>query len=64
MAAFGAARIALIGNNNSNLNEVISKPPIVKTISPNFDKYEILSKRFQLWKKIYETNKPLAPSLN
>ena len=64
MAAFGAARIALIGNNNSNLNEVISKPPIVKTISPNFDKYEILSKRFQLWKKIYETNKPLAPSLS
>ena len=64
MAAFGAARIALIGNNNSNLNEVISKPPIVKTISPDFDKYEILFKRFQLWKKIYETNKPLAPSLN
>jgi xylulokinase len=64
MAAFGAARIALIGNNNSNLNEVLYKPTIVKTISPNSNKYETLSNRFMLWKKIYESNKSLAPSLN
>ena len=64
MAAFGAARIALIGNNNSNLNEVLYKPSIVKTISPNSNKYEMLSNRFKLWKKIYESNKSLAPSFN
>ena len=64
MAALGAARLALVGNNNSSFSEVLYKPNIVKIILPNSNKLDSLMNRFHLWKKIYNHNKPIAQVLN
>jgi xylulokinase len=63
MAALGAARIALIGDRNSIIEEVLKKPNTLKIINPNTDKYEKLISRFKIWKQVYEHSKPLAPKL-
>lgn len=64
MAALGAARLALVGYNQYPVDEILSKPNVIKTILPNSKNSEELIKRFHLWKKIYNQNKSIAQDIN
>ena len=64
MAALGAARLALVGYNQYPVDEILSKPNVIKTILPNSKNSEELIKRFHLCKKIYNQNKSIAQDIN
>ncbi len=57
--AFGAARLAIIGDLNVPANEIATLPEIVHTIDPNQRKHEKYMLRFELYRKIYQQLKPL-----
>tara|TARA_B100001109_G_C18431917_1_gene275865 strand:- start:133 stop:513 length:381 start_codon:yes stop_codon:yes gene_type:complete len=53
MAAFGAARLAFLGFNNHQPNNILSAPLVKKTISKDSNLTDLLKKRFTAWKKFY-----------
>jgi xylulokinase len=52
--AFGAARLAIIGDLNVPVNEIATSPKIGHTINPNQREHENYMVRFNLYHKIYQ----------
>tara|TARA_B100000902_G_scaffold240143_1_gene227442 strand:- start:1298 stop:2743 length:1446 start_codon:yes stop_codon:yes gene_type:complete len=53
MAAFGAARLAFLGFNNHQPNNILSAPLVKKIITKDSNLTNLLQKRFTAWKKFY-----------
>jgi xylulokinase len=54
MAAYGAARLALMGFNNITPDQALSPPKISKVIQKNKELNKILGERFTSWKGFYK----------
>ena len=63
-AALGVARLAMYSDINfKNKEDIIKEVTVSKEFNPNLDKIDILSKRYQIWKDIYSSNKNIASSI-
>ncbi|KPJ67901.1 MAG: xylulose kinase [Coxiella sp. DG_40] len=56
--AFGAARLAIIGDLNVPVDEIATFPKIGHTINPNQREHENYMVRFELYRKIYQQLRP------
>ncbi|MEK9885805.1 MAG: xylulokinase [Pelagibacteraceae bacterium] len=55
MAAYGAARLALMGFNNITADQALSPPKTSKVIKKNKELNKILGERFTSWKDFYKS---------
>ncbi len=63
-AAMGVARLAIYQDKNiQDKDNIIKKIQISKEFKPSEEKIDILLKRYQVWKDIYETNKNISKKL-
>ena len=53
MAAFGAARLAFMGYNKVQPNEILSNPRVIDQVKPNHINDMLINTRYQKWKTFY-----------
>lgn len=53
MAAFGAARLAFMGYNKVQPNEILSNPRVIDQVKPNHVNDMLINTRYQKWKTFY-----------
>ena len=57
--AFGAARLAIMGQHRMAVDQVAKSPRIISTLTPQRDQQDYYFKRLEIYRKIYQQNKSL-----